>query len=350
MQRSFSHCLGVFALVAAAGCLPDQLTDAQISDKIADAGGPKANPDAVASADLSSGQTCDPAKANDGTCDDKNETICDGCYNCKLRTTLHVQSDQALAAATTVPQLAFDFAKTSFSVDAWVKVDDAPSNGKLAPLVALTRAPQAGGIPASGYVIMAATHLLNDTQVGCLVGNVGDKDPMQFVVKAVELGKWHHLRCIWDSKDNRLSMVVDASAALLSTVGKAGAPTAVTNLNALLIGRLPSAADAGTVPFVGEVDELRILSGAEATNLSNFHYRYSGDDAGLVALYHMDLGQDAKILHDASKNNIDLKQTSKFNGLTTKYQDTPLPTSPETCYDFKDADVNCQSSSAPWCK
>jgi len=350
MKYSFSHCLAAFALVAVTGCLPDQFTDAQIAEKIADAsGGDAAGPETVAADQQTAGQTCAPPVAVDGTCDDKNAVICDGCYNCKLRTSLYVHSDQALAAATTVPQLAVDFAKTKFSVEAWVKVEDAPTNGKLAPLVALTRASQVGSIPASGYVVMAATHLLNDTQVGCAVGNVGDNDPMQFAVKAVELGEWHHVRCIWDSKDNRLSLVVDDNDALPSKVNKTGAPTAVASLNALLVGRLVSAEDDGTVPFVGEIDELRILTGAEATHLNNFNYRYSGDEAGLVALYHMDLGQDGKILHDASKNNIDLKQTSKFAGLMTKYQDAALPSLAETCYGYIDKDVNCKSSSAPWC-
>lgn len=342
MRLSFSRCAVAFALVAAVGCLPDQLTDAQVSDKIADAVAAQ-NP----------GQTCDPPVATEGSCDDKNATICDGCFNCKLRTTLNVNSGTALAVAHDIPQFAVDFSKTSFSIEAWVMVHERPPQDKPAPVVLLTRAENKVLTPSSGFFALVAVKVSNDTMIGCATGTFGDvvAGPAQNALKFVALDTWHHVRCYWHKEDAALSMALDGGTPFASTVAKPGVPKAISAANALFIGRVPSVGDSFSA-FSGGIDEIRILSGEAAGDFSNLHYRYNGNENGLVALYHMDLPSGGKQLKDGSPNKIDAQQTSGYN-LTkpnsTVYGEAPLPSSVETCYGFLDKDVNCQTSSAPWC-
>lgn len=346
--------LAMFCLLAtAAACLPDKLSDAVVLARISAARDAAAQVEGQADANGAvadgAAPACEPNPGEELFCKDQAASMCDGCVDCKLRTVLAVNTDKALATVTDSAKLQFD-AKTSFSMEMWVSVHQAPAVGAGAPLLILTKPKFLAVGPSTPYFEIGVVHAAAGLVLACLTGQTGVKDPEQVALsQPIQTDSWHHIRCGYTAKGSALRMAVDGGKVFDGTGKATKSGFGVGTI--LAIGRIPTDVDAATAePFSGLLDELRIVSGTEAEVWNGLKYRYNGDEKGLVALYHMDLSAGLRTLRDASPNKLDAEQTTVTPGsvvLTKK--DAALPSQVESCYDFGDAGFSCSGSAAPWC-
>lgn len=344
----------LFAVTAltAAACLPNRLSQSELDERAA--AGSEAD-SAISGADTaSSGDSQAETGASgcgNGTVDGKEEcdfsgaNWCSGCDQCKLRTTWKVDSNDALVTPvnTVAMAAALADAASGFSVEFWFKASQLPVGSDSVGMAAV-----AGKLPGSPafVVALARDSLKNASYVTC--GYVPKQsDPASGVFlqgnEAVKLGEWNHVRCAWSAGDQAMKLSQNGSEPALIKVQTK--PTMLFEAgSSFAVGALSLAT--GKPGFRGELDELRVLIGANAANFKTFQARYSGGGLGLAMLLHMDEVAGATRLSDSSPSGLHMRQSSK-QPLGYDFEKVPLVFLPETCYGYSLAQISCAPAAQP---
>ena len=322
--------------LAVAACLPNTLTDAQLTAKIADATQGKGGP-------LCGNNVIDPPSE---TCDDGNTDACDDCDKCQKRTALDVKDLSSLAGVTTLGALQFD-SKQNWSIETWFFMRTAPKS-----------------LPAPFLVVAVLNDKAPDTSVVFAMGvkpQGGGGVPycsLQRSTKSESTGPnlapntWHHLRCVWNAKDGDMRASVDGGALATASGKLAQKPAPGFENNAwMLLGRLPvsgAVSVPGAEAFDGLLDEVRAAQGPNVATTA-LSRRYGTENAETVALYHMDPEQPLRFLPDATANQLDAAQIT-LQGATPMERDAVLSFAAEGCYGFSAVSAQCQAGpTPPWC-
>ncbi len=332
------------------GCLPNPLTDNEIQARIAaaQADAPQANPDATTQDSAADSLSCpmsDPAK---GVCQDKSTDLCDGCVDCKVRTVLDVHKDSTVASRDNMDAWTFD-AKTPFSVEAWLSIQSSPPVGLFATAVA---ASWTSSLVDKKQVIFAlgAARDASGTHLGCILSDAAANSVVVGAATSIAVGSWHHVRCSYTPKTGTLQASLDGQTPLSANGTKLGAILPANTKFLMLVGQVPADISSKTSPFIGYLDEVRILVGSTAdANIAGFQYRYKADEPDTLALYHMDMGTSAQTLSDAGPYHYDADQTTFKTNQLPKFRTDTLPTQPESCYGYNTTQATC-AAKAPWCK
>lgn len=327
------------------GCLPDRYTDAQLTARIAAA-------QDAAGADTSDGITtgCGNGKL-EGTeqCDDEQAGLCSACVQCERRRVLDVKDNSGLVLLDNTENIQLA-AKDGLSVEFWVRPTSLPQNGQFTALATLTQIPAGPTTPALvvGYVHDATK---NAAYPSCfyLVGSEGPT-AIRAVVQAAEPGKvasWQHLRCAYVASDKRLHLSANGQPASQSTQTITKLGKFLEDKTKLVFGAFEANSDGPA--FRGQLDELRVVTGAPAANLTSLAQRYVGNEPGTQLLYHMDEADGARTLLDSSGNQLHAVQIQFSPGLQLRSADLQFAT--EGCYGFAPAATQCKAGSGlpPWC-
>ncbi len=330
------------------GCLPDRYSDEELTAKIAAATDGKTS-DTGSGQDSLPATGCGNAKV-EGTeqCDELPATTCGGCVACQRRRVLDVQNAKALVMLedTANIQLA---AKDGLSIEFWAKPSQLPKADQFAVVATLTQVPATLVTPAvvMGYIYDATKNAAYPTCL-YLIGT-DSASGIKAVVQSAEpakAGQWQHLRCVYSATDRRLHLRLNggtpgSSNAVINKVGKL-----LDDKSKFIFGAFEAGSDGP--PFNGQLDELRIVTGAAADDFGPVPLRYAGNEPGTQLLYHMDLADGDKVVKDSSGNQLDAQQVQFAP--TPGFQLAVLPSLPESCYGYSEPDAQCTgASSAPWC-
>lgn len=335
----------LLVLCSSAACLPDRYNNAALEAKIAavkDSTGADAS-DAAATG-------CGNGKL-EGTeqCDEEGAGVCSSCVQCERRRVLSVQDNTGLALLDNTENIQLA-AKDGLSVEFWVKPSALPQSGQFTALATLTQIPAGVATPALvlGYVHDAAK---NAAYPSCfyLVGTEGPT-AIRAVVQAAEPGKlatWQHLRCAYVAGDKRLHLSANGQPASQSTQVIAKLGKFLEDKTKLVFGAFEPSSDGPA--FRGQLDELRVVTGAAAANVTALSQRYAGTEPGTQLLYHMDEPDGARTLQDSSGNQLHAVQLQFSPSLQLRGADLQFAT--EGCYGFAPAASQCKAGSGlpPWC-
>jgi len=337
----------------AAACLPNRLATAELAARVAAA---KADGGADASADASADAAVGPGCGNgvveaDEACDDKSGSVCGGCEACHLRRALDVSSKAVVAAVPNEKVKSIDAilsdAKTGLSMEVWFNAAKLPAvNGAdgFAGMAAV------GGVAAKvapAWVMGVKREGDKNAMYPTCALTFGPEGAKVFVVAQgadpVMPGSWHHLRCAVSGKTGKVLLSLDGGPVRSSTNDVGKAPIKFDPATVIGVGAIAADPAKPDQHFVGLIDELRVVVGAAADDFGDFRWRYVGNEPGTQLLYHMDLGPDDQMLHDASVNGLHAQQLS--GGTFGK---SALPSVPDGCRGQPEAAAKCQAA-APWC-
>lgn len=351
-------CLFAGLIACACACLPDRLTSDQIAAKIA------AAPKDAASADAEPADTAVAVGCGNGVVEDKEQCdlkpagICSGCVKCERRNVWKVDGDYAAVVAPNalsnpknIDKLTAD-SKTGFSVEFWFSTAKYPAANGADVVVALALPADNSKSPA--MVVGVARD--GDKNVMFPTCAYTYQQALQSTVVAAQAvdpilpDTWHHLRCAFSAKTNKLLLSVDGGVVRESAtaVAKILGKSLFDPGTWLLVGAVPFNKDKPKDHFLGKVDELRIASGAAADDFKMFKYRYDGTELGTQLLYHFDFAADDTVVPDASANGYAAQQVFNDGG-TAKFGSHGLAVGPDDCYGFPPEQANCKSA-APWCE
>lgn len=345
MRAPSAYKLGLAALAAWAqlGCLPDRKDVSALA---------MMDPDAVTSPDGQADGSPAPGTCGDGKlqgseqCDNTGASWCSGCDNCQVRNTWKIsgEADFATGAAKDGLGKVWASAASGFSVEFWFKPQQLPSgtdsmamfavtglqSGSPAMVVALARA------QGKGAVYSTCAYLTKQGDLGTATFLQGSE--------SVKVGVWHHVRCAWVAADKVMKFSQDGEQTAVSP--NVGSPPLqlFDSLSWLMLGAVTL--EAGKPPFLGELDELRVLTGATSGMFQEFNARHDAAATGTELLLHMDQATGAPRLSDSSAKEIDLKQTTK-GGPVFKFEQATLTFLPETCYGFTEAQLQCKPAAQP---
>ncbi len=364
MSTRHSSALGgaawVLASLIATACLPSRIAQGELDEMAAtgvvdpvDASGADTTQADGNPADTSGATGCGNGKVEGKEeCDFSGANWCNGCDKCQRRTTWKIDGNDAMVTAVVPADMAAALgeATTGFSLEFWFKASQLPSATDSAGIAAVAGKSLAGPAFAvalvrdqsknAAYVTCAYVPKQNDTSTGLyLQGN-----------NAIKVGEWHHVRCGWSAADQMMMLSQDGAdePATLKAVSK---PTQLFESDStFIVGSL--SLGIGKAGFKGELDELRMVTGANASNFKFFQARYSGEGQGVALLLHMDEAEKSTLLMDSSTKNLHMRQTSK-QPLGFDFEKVPLVFQPESCYGYSQPQINCAPAAqpkAPFCK
>lgn len=363
MSTRHSSALGgaawVLASLIATACLPSRIAQGELDEMAAtgvvdpvDGSGADSSQADGSSADATGAQGCGNGKLEGNEeCDFTNANWCNGCDKCQRRTTWKVDGDDAMVTAVNPLAMAGALVESTagFSLEFWFKPSQLPSASDSAGIAAV--AGKLPGSPAfavalvrdqsknSAYVTCAYVPKQSDTTTGLfLQGN-----------NAIKVGEWHHVRCGWSAADQSMMLSQDGDEP--ATIKAPNKPTQLFEAgSSFVLGSLSLAT--GKPGFKGELDELRMVTGANASNFNFFQARYSGEGQGVAMLLHMDEAANSTRLMDNSANKLHMRQSSK-QPLGYDFEKVPLVFQPESCYGYSQQQITCAPAAqpkAPFCK
>lgn len=325
------------------GCLPDRKDVSALLESSADG---------AASQDSASDTAAAPGSCGDGKlqgseqCDSPGANWCSGCDKCEVRNTWKVAGEADLATAAAKDGLAKTWvnAGSGFSVELWFKPQQLPGPNDSAAMLAVT-----GLLPsAPAFVVALARDQVKGSVYATCAYLPKQSDPGNGLFlqggDAIKVGAWHHLRCAWVPGEKVMKLSQDGDAPV-QTAKVTGQPQLMFDATSwLTVGSIPL--EAGKPGFVGELDELRVLTGTSSANFSEFQARYSGEGADTELLLHMDQATGATRLSDSSKKQVDLRQSSK-GPVGYNFETAQLSFLPEACYGMTEAQIKCKPAGQP---
>ncbi len=328
--------LGCLAL----GCLPDRKDVSSLLSQEGDSAGQDSQSDGAAT-------TCGAGKLQGSEqCDSAGANWCSGCDKCDVRATWKVAGEADLATAAAKDGMAAVWASAAggFSVELWFKPQQLPGPTDSAAMVAVTGLLQT----APAFVIALARDKVKGSVYATCAYLTHQNDPANGLFlqggDAIKVGVWHHLRCAWSASEKVMKLSQDGDTAVVSAKASLQPVQLFDASSWLTVGSI--SLDAGKPGFVGELDELRILTGASSDNFKSFQPRYGAEGGDTALLLHMDQATGATRLSDSSSSQRDLKQSSK-GPVGYKFETSPLSFLPESCYGLTEAQIKCKPAAQP---
>ena len=340
MHQRWLAILGVAVAWTALSCLPERKDTSAASQQQSDTG----NQDA--SADSASAPCGDGKLQGSEQCDSAGANWCTGCDKCQVRNTWKVSGESDLASGSAKDGLAkvWTQSATGFSVEFWFKPQALPAANESSAMFAVW------GIPANSPAMVVA--LARDQAKGAVYVTCAylpkQSDPSSGTFlqggDQIKVGVWHHARCAWVAADKVMRFSQDGEPTVSSPKIINPPAQLFDSLSWLMIGHI--SLDQAKTGFLGELDELRLLSGAASNTFNDFQARYDQPTSDTELLLHMDQATGAPRLSDSSDRQLDLKQTVKGQAVF-KFEQAPLSFLPETCYGFTEAQVKCKVAAMP---
>ncbi len=334
MARS-AHWAAAALTMLCLACLPDRLDTPALQAKV----------EATQAVQVG----CGNGKLEDKEqCDDKASGFCGGCVGCQRRRAWHIKDANGLAVVPNTQVKNIDKvlgdSKNGFSVEFWfrsdklpVKTDKAPAVHTLVAIVVMDSAGKSPGLTMS----IARDGDKNAWYPVCIYNLPGPATSQTVAVQGTDpivAGSWHHLRCALNDKTSKIQMRFDGGKTLESpnALLKLGAKPFFDPQTLGIIGAVPVHKDDLGQIFTGAMDELRVVTGPHAYDFGQLKYRWSGDEPGTQALYHMDIAPGERLLMDAGSN------------VVHAFSAAVLESQADDCYGFSAEQAQCKAT-APWC-